>query len=182
MGPDTPGGVSLRGNGGHGVELPYRKPNRISGYDYSQNGAYFITICTQDRKKILSKITVGTPVPGCPNPPVLELLWHGKIADKYIQQMHTFYDYISIDKYVIMPDHIHLLISINEPFGHPGTGVPTKRTSSLARFVGSFKRFCNKEYGNNIWQSRYHDHVIRNRQDYDEIWQYIENNPRKYLT
>ena len=48
------------------MELPNRKPYRIAGYDYSQNGAYFVTICTQDRKKILSKISVGTPVPGCP--------------------------------------------------------------------------------------------------------------------
>ena len=163
------------------MELPYRKQNRISGYDYNQNGAYFVTICTQDRKKILSKLSVGTPVLGCPNPPALELLWHGHIADKYIQQMHAFYEHITIDKYLIMPDHIHLLISINAPFGHPGTGVPTKRTSTLAQFIGTFKRFCNKEYGRNIWQSRYYDHVIRNQQDYDEIWQYIENNPWKWV-
>ena len=162
------------------MELPARKPNRLSCYDYSQNGAYFVTICTQDRKKILSKISVGTPVPGCPMPHP-ELLWHGKIADQYIKQIHAFYDHISIDKYVIMPDHIHLLISIDEPFGHPGTGVPTMRTSTLAKLVGTFKRFCNKEYGQNIWQARYYDHVIRNQQDYGEIWQYIENNPLKWV-
>ena len=162
------------------MELPSRKSNRLICYDYSQNGSYFVTICTQDRKKILSKISVGTPVPGCPMPQP-ELLWHGKIADKYIKQIHTFYDHISIDKYVIMPDHIHLLISIDEPFGHPGTGVPTTKTSTLAKLVGTFKRFCNKEYGRNIWQARYYDHVIRNQQDYDEIWQYIENNPIKWV-
>ena len=54
------------------------------------------------------------------------------------------------------------------------------RTSEIARFVGTFKRFCNKEYGENIWQSRYYDHVIRNQQDYNEIWEYIENNPTKW--
>jgi hypothetical protein len=48
------------------METPNRKPNRIAGYDYSQSGAYFITICTQDRKKILSRISVGTPLLGCP--------------------------------------------------------------------------------------------------------------------
>lgn len=94
------------------MEMPNRKPNRIAGYDYSQSGAYFITICTQDRKKILSRISVGT--------------------------------------------------------------------SEIARFVGTFKRFCNKEYGSNIWQSRYYDHVIRNQQDYNEVWEYIENNPTKW--
>ena len=89
------------------------------------------------------------------------------------------YSHLSVDKYVIMPDHIHFLISIHETNGHPGRGVPT-RTSAIAQFVGTFKRFCNKEYGENIWQGRYYDHVIRNPQDYDEIWEYIENNPVKY--
>lgn len=166
------------------MELPTRKPNRIGDYDYSQNGAYFITVCTQARNKILSKIFVGTPVPGCPQEPYTELLWHGKIAEKYIRQMNAFYDHLSVDKYVIMPDHIHLLITVYDPDGHPGRGVRTKnsiRTSVIARFVSTFKRFCNKEYGGNIWQGRYYDHVIRNQQDYDEIWQYIENNPRKWL-
>ena len=171
------------------MELPQRKQNRIENYDYSQQGAYFITICTQDRKKILSKISVGTPLPGCPEKtyiedghprtgvPTIELLRHGEIANKFVRQMDAFYDHLSVDKYVIMPDHIHFLITIHD--GHPGRGVPT-RTSVIARFVGTFKRFCNKEYGENIWQSRYYDHVIRNQQDYNEIWEYIENNPRKW--
>jgi len=162
------------------MEFPYRKPNRIGGYDYSQNGAYFITICTQDRKKILSKISVGTPLPGCPQEPAIELLWHGEIADRFIRQMDAFYEHVSVDRYVIMPDHIHLLLAIHKTDGHPGTGVPT-RTSVIARFVGTLKRFCNKKYGGNIWQARYYDHVIRNQQDYDEIWEYIENNPLKWL-
>ena len=145
------------------MKKPRRKPNRIAGYDYSQSGAYFVTICTQDRKKILSKISVGTPLLGCPQMPhddnghpgtgvpTVELLWHGEIADKIIRQLNEFYDHISVDQYTIMPDHIHLLITIHD--GHPGRGVPT-RTSEIARFVGTMKRFCNKEYGENIWQSQ----------------------------
>ncbi len=159
------------------MEMPQRRPNRIENYDYSQCGAYFVTVCTQERKKILSKISVGTPVPGCPKKPCPELLWHGEIADKFIRQMDSFYKHLSVDKYVIMPDHVHFLITIHD--GHPGRGVPT-RTSAIARFVGTFKRFCNKEYGKNIWQSRYYDHVVRNQQDYNEVWEYIENNPAKW--
>ena len=162
------------------MELPQRRPNRIPDYDYSQNGAYFITICTQNRRKILSKI-VGTPVPGCPQEPSPKLLPYGQIADKYILQMDSYYENLSVDKYVIMPDHIHLLITIHNTDGHPGTGVPTKRTSVIARFVGTFKRFCNKEYGENIWQGRYYDHVIRNQQDYNEAWEYIQYNPQKWI-
>ena len=160
------------------MDLPKRKRLRAESYDYSLPGAYFITICTQNRRRLLSRI-VGTPVTGCPQMPVTELLWHGKIADKYIRQIDGFYDYLSIDKYVIMPDHIHLLITIHCDNGHPGTGVPTERTSTIARFVGTFKRFCNKEYGENIWQGRYYDHVIRNQRDYREIWEYIDQNPWK---
>ena len=161
------------------MEMPKRKPNRVEEYDYSQNGAYFVTICTQNRRKILSKISVGTPLPGCPQKTCTELLWHGKIADQVIRQMDAFYDHLSVDKYVIMPDHIHFLITLKDADGHPGTGVPT-RTSALARFVGTFKRFCNKTYGRNIWQGRYYDHVIRNGQDYNEIWEYITGNPHRW--
>ena len=160
------------------MEFPQRRPNRIDHYDYSQNGAYFITVCVQNRKQILSKI-VETLNPGCPQSPQTELLWHGEIVEKRIRQMDAFYDDLSVDKYVIMPDHVHFLISIHN--GHPRTGVPTERTSTIARFVGTFKRFCNKEFGENIWQSRYYDHVIRNQRDYNEVWEYIESNPAKWL-
>ena len=55
-----------------------------------------------------------------------------------------------------------------------------RKNSTVSKFISTFKRFCNKEYEENIWQSRYYDHVVRNQQDYDEIWQYIENSPRKW--
>ena len=163
------------------MEKHDRKSNRLSDYDYSENGAYFITICTRDRKKILSRISVGTPLPGCPQRAWLQLLPHGEIADKYIRQIDRYYDHLTVDKYIIMPDHIHMLITVK---GHPGRGVPTKqeeRSSTIARFVGTVKRFCNKEYGENIWQGRFYDHVIRNQQDYNEVWEYIENNPQKWV-
>ena len=89
--------------------LPKRKPTRLEKYDYSQNGVYFITICTKDRQPILCDI-VGT---GVPDRPKIKLLNHGVIADKYINQLNNFYKDIRIDKYAIMPDHIHLLLSIS---------------------------------------------------------------------
>ena len=157
-------------------ELKNRKTTRLKGADYNRNQAVFLTICTKERRCILSRI-VGT---GVLDGPQIELTTYGQIADKYIGKMNAFYENLTVDKYVIMPDHIHLLLTINEPDGHPGRGVPT-RTSVIARFVGTLKRFCNKEYGENIWQSRYYDHVIRNQQDYNEVWEYIENNPRKWI-
>lgn len=173
-------------NAQSGAEKPTRKPNRIKRYDYSRNGAYFVTICTHERKRILSEVIVGTlsrSVPTVSNEDpegcavMTQLLWHGQIAEKILRQMDAFYENISVDKFVIMPDHIHLIISMQGE--RPQTDVSV-RTSALARFVGTFKRFCNREYGENIWQSRFYDHVIRNQQDYEEIWTYIDHNPKKW--
>ena len=115
------------------MKLPNRQPNRIPEYDYSQTGAYFVTVCTRNRQKILSSI-VGTPLLGCPNETVMktELLRYGAIADKFIRQMDGFYASLSVDKYVIMPDHIHLLITIHTEDGHPGRGVPTELHQAYA--------------------------------------------------
>ena len=156
------------------MDLQSRKGTRLKEYNYSENGAYFITICTHNRKQILSDIIVGTGVLDCPK---IKLLKYGEIADKYIKQLNDFYDNIAVDKYVIMPDHIHFILIFQN--GQSGTHVPTNvnlkidnKNSVIAKFVSTFKRFCNKEYGENIWQSRYYDHVIRNQTDYNEIWQY----------
>ena len=156
------------------MEMPNRKPNRIAGYDYSQSGAYFITICTQDRKKILSKISVGTPLPGCPQEPCVELLWHGEVADKYIRQMDAFYEHLSVDQYVIMPDHIHMLLWINEmpSIGGQGSGRPT-----LMNIIHAFKQLTTKAAAIDLWQTSFYEHVVRNETDLREIRTYIQNNP-----
>ena len=134
-----------------------RKTTRLKNFDYNDFGAYFITICTENRKCILSQI-VGT---GLPDGPSIKLLHYGKIAEKHIKQMNDFYEHISVESYVIMPNHIHLLVLIKEK-GPSRTPVPTIQNSTLSKFISTFKRFCNKEYGKNIWQYRSYDHIIRN--------------------
>ena len=156
------------------MEQPTRKDHHLHDYDYSQAGAYFVTICTKDRLRVLSEIhSVGA---GVFDRPRVMLLPHGVIADHYIRQLHEHYDHLSVDTYIIMPDHIHLLIRLSDN-GRSGTPAPTNANSTIAQFVSTFKRFCNKEYGENIWQRSYYDHIIRNDQDYREVWQYIEQNP-----
>ena len=86
-----------------------------------------------------------------------------------------------MDYYIIMPNHIHLLICVYDN-GQSGTPVPTRQNSIISRFVSTFKRFCNKEYGFNPWQGRFHDHIIRNRDDYEEISKYIYENPINWET
>ncbi len=153
-------------------DLPKRKPTRLKDYDYSTPGAYFITICVKDRKQILSKIIVGD---GVLDVPKNILTKYGIIADKYINQLNDFYDYIFVDKYVIMPNHIHLLLSIKD-FENGTSRTPSPTSSIVSKFISTFKRFCNKEYGENIWQRLSNDHIIRGEKDYQKIWEYIDSN------
>ena len=150
------------------MTLPKRKPTRLKGYNYSTPRAYFITICTKDRKELLSKIIVGTGVLDCPQNILTQ---YGEIANKHLVNMSDFYENIKIDKFIVMPNHVHMLIQILESSGQIGpSGTPVPTNSLISQFVSTFKRFCNKEYGNNIWQRSYHDHIIRNKDDFQKIW------------
>jgi REP element-mobilizing transposase RayT len=105
----------------------------------------------------------------------------GQIADKYIRQLNDFYDDLSVESYVIMPNHIHIMLWVKGAGNGPSrTPVPTVQNSVPSRFVSTFKRFCNKEYGINIWQYRSNDHIIRDRQDYEEHLRYIYENPIRW--
>lgn len=155
-------------------ELPKRKPTRWGEFDYNTHGAYFITLCTENRRKTLSKI-VGTDN----EPKIVELLPCGEIAEKYINQLNEFYDDRKVDRYVIMPNHIHIMLFIMED-GSSRTPNPTRQNSVVSQFVSTLKRFCNKEYGKNIWQRHFHDHIIRNRKDYEEHIKYMHENPANW--
>ena len=145
------------------MELPQRKKIRAGEYDYSQCGAYFVTICTQNRRPILSNI-VGDDAHIVPKR-------YGQITEKYLKNA------AEIEKYVIMPDHIHMLIRLEEQ----GAEKRSPQASRIASIVRSIKTLTTKEIGESIFQRSYYDHVIRNQRDYNEIWEYIENNPRKWM-
>ena len=145
------------------MELPQRKKIRVGEYDYSQCGAYFVTICTQNRRPILSNI-VGDDAHIVPKR-------YGQIAEKYLKNA------AEIEKYVIMPDHIHMLIRLEEQ----GAEKRSPQASRIANIVRSIKTLTTKEIGEPIFQRSYYDHVIRNQRDYNEIWEYIENNTRKWM-
>ena len=154
---------------------PQRKNIRLKDYDYSTPGLYFVTVCTKDKKPILCRI-VGTDVLRGPRVVMFE---YGKIANEQIKNMTDFYDNVKVEKYVIMPNHIHFILSVTESTsGPPGRSVPTN--NAISNFVGTFKRFCNKKYGKNIWQARSNDHIIRGQHDYRKIWEYIDENPVRW--
>jgi len=100
------------------MELPKRKPIRLPDYDYSHPGAYFITICTKDRRCILSSITVGADALGGPR---LQLTDTGKVVEQYILSTDHIPGF-RVDKYVVMPNHIHMILRIDS--GPPGSPWP----------------------------------------------------------
>lgn len=148
-----------------------RKPNRLKNYDYSSQGAYFITICTLDRKCILSQIVGG----GVLDTPKIQLSEYGKIIENQITAMNSIYNNINVEDFVVMPNHIHMLLVVS---GSSGTPPPTN--SAVSSFISTFKRFCNKQIGCNIWQRSYYDHIIRDEEDYINHLRYIEDNPAKW--
>ena len=142
------------------MELPVRKHNRLAEYAYDTPSAYFITICTKDRRNLLCDI-VGDDAHIVPKK-------YGMVAQKYLSHI------TELDKYVIMPNHIHMILRID------GTMKASSPTQSISTIVRSFKTMVTKEIGESIFQRSFHDHVIRGQADYDEIWTYIENNPKKW--
>ena len=167
------------------MELQKRKITRYKHANYSSAGAYFITICTKDRKKLLSYInSVGD---GVLDVPQVELSDLGKIVDNQIAQINKTYKDAYIDIYVIMPDHVHMIIILNGDIenGTSRTPSPTitmhRQNETIPQIISTFKRFTNKQIGENIWQRSYNDHIIRNRDDYEEVKKYIYQNPIKWF-
>ncbi|MBQ3137365.1 MAG: transposase [Clostridia bacterium] len=164
------------------MDLPKRKSIRLKDYDYSSNGAYFITVCTKNREKILCNISVGD---GAHDVPMagdisLQLTNIGKIVEKYILSAKNMKG-VNIDNYIIMPDHIHLLLRINNPDYCGTSRAPSPTNFLVPRAVSVMKRLINKEVGENIFQRSYHDHIIRTENDYLDAWSYIDSNPRLWL-
>ena len=153
------------------MDLPKRKQNRLAEYDYSTPNAYFITICTKDRKKLFW-MDVGAIIDRPNNVPLTNL---GMIARQSIEDIPNYYSAVSVDHFVIMPNHIHLLLQINTDADGRSMIAPT--VSTVVRLM---KGTVSKQAGLSVWQKGFYDHVIRNDHDYREIWNYIEGNPSKW--
>ena len=152
-------------------ELVRRKPTRLYHHDYSASGAYFITICTKNKEKTLSSI-VGEGLA----PPECKLSIYGKIAEQQLLNIQKHYPNVTLDKYVIMPNHIHMILILRETAG--GASPSPTVSDIICTFKSLTTRICNTKYkGKSIFQRSFHDHIIRNQDDYDRVWNYIELNP-----
>ena len=147
---------------------PIRKTPRLTAYDYSYPGAYFVTICTKERRKILCDI-VGEGLCALPSVVMTPI---GKVVEDSILYLHTSIEGVAVEKYVVMPNHIHMLVRIFETGGHRGP--------PLQKVIGQFKSYTTHCYKGQLWQRSFHDHVIRGEQDYREIWNYIDQNPLRW--
>lgn len=148
-----------------------RKRIRLENYDYSSDGAYFVTVCVIRKDISLWKNVAAN----CVRQNIThELSDIGKLIDKEIQKIETIYDSITVDKYCIMPDHIHMILSID-------TKWRTQFAPTISRVIKQFKGAVTKQLGFSIWQKSFNDKIIRNEKAYLEIWHYIDENPIKYL-
>ena len=152
------------------MEQPKRKKNRLQSYDYSQNGAYFITICTEKRKNLLASV-VGAILD---RPAHVRLTEWGQAVEQAILKIPQCYPDVRLEKYVVMPNHIHLLLVIDTIPGRPRVA-PT-----ISRIVQQTKGLATKMIGKPIFQKSYHDRIVRSDAEYDMIWQYIDTNPIRW--
>ena len=197
-------------------ELPQRKPNRMAGYEYNHNGAYFVTICARNRKELFGSIApnnndddVGAdiirprirqtihPYPDTIRPRNTQLSDVGMIVENAILKIPQIYNTVVIDCHVIMPNHIHMIVVIENNddgrmiseqngrirgwmiSGQNGRMIsaPTSSFPSLSKIIGYFKQNVSRIAGFPLWQKSFHDRIIRNDNEYNRIAEYINNNP-----
>ena len=145
-----------------------RKPNRLSGYDYSTPGYYFITICTAKHEPLFGRICACEDGIVSAKRVLNDI---GHTVETAILAIPDHYPGTTIDKYVVMPNHIHVILTI--PSG-------SDQTPGIPNIVRQFKRAVTIRLGKSIWQLGFHDHIVRGETDYQEIWTYIDNNPVKW--
>lgn len=154
-----------------------RKRNRLKEYDYSNAGYYFVTICVNDRKDYFGKIKNGDCV----------LNEFGIIVKQILENIPIKYPYVELDYYVIMPDHVHIIIIIDPLDVVTGRGLSQVGNSklkikSLSEIIGAFKTMSSKELHLKglkefKWQRSFYDRIIRNEMELYQIRKYIEQNP-----
>lgn len=142
---------------------PERKPTRIPHYDYATPNYYFVTICTHEKQSLF-----GT---------VEHLNGYGQIAAELLLKIPEHFPHAVVDKFVVMPNHIHAILVLRETVQERGHSLPV--------IMGQYKAAVSKHIrkslpSRKIWQKSYFDRIIRNEQGYREAWRYIDENPLRW--
>lgn len=160
-------------------DLPKRKKNRLQDFDYSSEGAYFITVCTKDRLNYFweNAGVYGTHLSTDVRPQINVCLSEfGRTAEKAINNIPVFHENVFVDKYVIMPNHIHLILFMENTYDAAING-RTMCAPTISLIVKQMKEYVTKQIGFSLWQKSFYDHVIRTDKSYKIICEYIDNNP-----
>lgn len=165
-----------------GKELHSRKDIRLKTYDYSSPGAYFVTICTENKTNYFwngridpQKLEWSSVGANCVRPLNLPLSDIGKLVLEELENWNKIYDSVSIGSYIIMPNHLHIIVLINaDESGRPQVA-PT-----LGRMLKRFKGIITKKVGFPIWQKSFMEHIIRDKNDFVAHMNYIYENPIRW--
>ena len=144
-------------------------------FDYAMHAYYFITICCKDRKRLFGKIVGAAYMP----PVHVILSKTGEIAEKNLLAIEEHTPQVHIEKYVIMPNHLHMILSIGGSGEAAAGGIYAAPT--VPRIMNSYKASVSRDAGFPIWQRSFYDHIIRNQPDFEETWKYIDNNPLQWV-
>jgi len=160
-----------------------RRSVRLKNYDYSHPGAYFVTVCAHEKKCLFGKNVESR----------MELNALGKIVEKHWMEIPKHFQTVSLDQFIVVPNHIHGILIVNVDGRGMACHAPTPRrfgkpvSNSLPTVVGSFKSAVSKTINESrnglrttVWQRNYYEHVIRNEKDLKAIREYIEQNPLKW--
>lgn len=175
--------------------IHHRKSIRLKGYDYSQAGLYFVTICVQDRKCLFGDIVNGAMI----------LNDAGRMVENEWLKLPQRFPNITLHEFVVMPNHFHTIMEIvgatlvvaqndgGQPdMGQPQGIAPTTKPKTVGDMVGAFQSIVTVEYirgvkqlgwqpfNGKLWQRNYWEHIIRNEQSYHQIAEYIVNNPKNW--
>lgn len=153
----------------------FRKNNRLKEYDYSLPGYYFATICTKNMSHYFGQVTNAKMV----------LSEIGKSVENYWLDIPKHFPYVELDSFIIMPNHIHGIIIIDNVVNEDFRSQQTNKQSSLSSIIKGFKIGVTKWYRKNnskesIWQKSFYDRVIRNERELYKIRKYILENPLKW--
>ena len=153
-------------------EFPERKNIRLKNYDYSSAGYYFVTICVKDWHMMLGDV-VGAA--SC-RPQLTDI---GSIVETEISTLSRTYANVEINKYVIMPNHVHMIVCIFNDVDVCGSGRQNS-APTLSQIIGQWEREVSINVGFSLWQKSFHDHIIRSEAEYQRISQYIDENPARW--
>jgi putative transposase len=156
-------------------EIHHRRSIRLKGYDYSQPGSYFVTICTEGKEHLFGQVVEGE-------------MHRNELGDcvarcwKWLAQQ---YPYIDLDEWIIMPNHLHGIIVIADRAGASRTA----KRKTLGRLVGAFKTVSTADSNelrgaptHPLWQRDFYDHIIRNDDELNKIREYIRTNPLQWAS